>query len=87
MRRIQRHMQEEEARVLHGDLNGDPIACGSSTLSEDSEAEFAVFQPKALPKLAVGFKTGKFTAKGRKWFENENFHNRFQSFISLAGSP
>lgn len=52
-------MREEEARVLAGDQNGDPNNSGSvlgigPASSEDSDVDFAVFEPKALPRLGGG---------------------------------
>jgi hypothetical protein len=63
MRKIQRQMREEEARVLAGggDQNGDPNQLGLGAglgFSEDSEADFAAFEPKALPRLGESQATG-----------------------------
>ena len=58
MRKIQRQMREEEARVLQGgNQNGDPnnpFGLGLGASSEDSEADFAAFERKTLPRLGAG---------------------------------
>ena len=70
MRRIQRQMREEEARVLLGDQNGDPNNnyLGLTTTSEDSEADFVAFEPKALPRLGAALTStgGAFMSAGER---------------------